>query len=498
VTPDRPTGFEIEAVLTMLPIFPPQDNIPSHDPLTALLRNEAQGESGPAWNTLLFFVLATAALKQQNLKAGIYQGAFDELAQLLGNDHPDVQVITKNLNAAGFLIPGYAPDTFGIGFDSSTVALPPENEDYYRRDLQQENPFSFKQFCGFEVNAPVYPNPVAMAEDFARMTRALQPLGLLTPGSCGIHQHIDIKDFTYRNLADLMRIQAFCDPAIRQTVFPPHRRDSRFCRPLDAHLTPLGDIPPLVRLSNRLQTLCTEYDAYAARGIDRITLLKSMAFEIQANIFPSGKINETFYDITNSILRGTLEEEIEEHVLNLRRQRYFDPSPESPYTKLTLEKRWMPATDNPEFARAWFILNYASVARVAACASSDIIYDNTTESYHLCIVDTAGGMDIYGQSFEEVMRYFAIPEDAVSHNLLRTAAGAGQWGNAPEATDENNGLWPQATVPLASLSSQDAGFERSRLEIYAIAEHALLGTSTMAAEATTPILQTLAQQLSRL
>jgi Putative amidoligase enzyme len=381
-------------------------------PLAQLFQNTGQGESGSAWNTLLYFVTTTVALQKygalqkHGLKAGIYKGALDELLQLLGKNRPDTQELARNLQNSGLVIPGYQMDTFGIGFDSSTYALTPGNAAYYKKHKNIANDHFFDGFCGLEVNGPVSDSPFKTGRQSAAMVKALTAVGLATPASCGIHQHIEILDFTHRDLANLYRIMMHWDAAWREHILPPHRRDSRFCRPLDYHVSPPEGITPQVFVCRRLERLCREYDEYAETGISREVLLKSFAYEVQANIYPSGNFNSVYYGIIDDILLKRLDKNLEERILQMRQQRYFILSPESPYKKGTIEFRPAPATADVDYTQAGYFLNYVAVEGIKHCAGSKIMYDATTGQHKILIDDRRTGKTLeFDNSFAHCMNY---------------------------------------------------------------------------------------------
>lgn len=498
-TPGPKTGFEFEGLLAMLPMLPQfrqqtADSWNTGTPhiLDVLRASPAQGESGPAWNTLVVFTVVTAALKRAGLKAGIYQGALEELQQLLaqGGHAQESQQIANNLRDAGFVIEKYAQDMFCVGSDPSTYASTSWNITHFTRNIedypdQKRLPFAFDQFSGFEINGPVFASPEAMADAFEQMIHALRPLGLLMPETCGIHQHIDIGGLTYGQFINVMRIHAFCDAALRQAVFPPHRRDSRFCRPLDYYFIPDGIYTPLEQLSLRLDSLCQEYDrAYAKSGLPQEQLLKKIAADIQANIFPSGLVNESFYwltEITTAAMgNGNRVQiaEMEDLALDLRRQRYFDPSPESPDKHGTAERRWMPSTDDPELVRAWFILNHTLVKRAQNCSSSEILYDSKTQKHSLVLVDTSGKLHLYGDSLPEVLRFLDLPPEVNLTKVLADAQDPQKWGYDLAEDPCNSGLWRQAKVADASLHSNHPALGTAREGIYDDALEALLAHET--------------------
>jgi hypothetical protein len=505
----RTTGFEFEVGLNALPLLQgaagPQraDGIlgkmwqrftgtlpfwqQEKHPLNALYKSTAQGESGPAFSTLITLCTITGALLQAGLKAGIYEGATDEIFTLLGSDRKDVQLLKTALQDAGFLIPGYRPDTFGVGLDSSTYLITPDNAAYYNNHQGLKNPFPFQQFCGIEINGPVENDAETLGKTFATMIEAIKPLGLITPKSCGIHQHIGIQDWDYRTYGNNILIHSFFDQAWRENIFPPQRRESVFCASPHAHMEPPPGFSKLVFLSNRVNGLCAEFNLYAVLGSDRITLLKKFAFEMQANQFPSGKVNETYYAIERSRLEYTLYEDVHQHGTNLRRVRYFNPSPESAYTKLTLEHRWPPSTIDPELVSFWFDLNYQMTQKSADFRTAEILYDSKT-AQHVLHLQTRSGKDIYlNNSFEDLMAYLNIEPDTIAP-LRQRGIDPATWGTDPaqddkKAKNSNNGLWPQAPEPFPANQNEYEQVQDTREAVYNLVENAFSGTRPSAPSA---------------
>jgi hypothetical protein len=505
----RTTGFEFEVGLNALPLlqgaagpqradgllgkmwqrltgalpFWQQENYP----LNALYRSTAQGESGPAFNTLITLCTITGALLHAGLKAGIYEGVTDELFTLLGSDRKDVQLLKTALREAGFLIPGYRPDTFGVGLDSSTHLITPDNAAYYSNHQGLKNPFAFQQFCGIEINGPVENNAETLGKTFATMIEALRPLGLITPKSCGINQHIGIQDWDYRTYGNNILIHSFFDQTWRENIFPPQRRESMFCAAPHAHMEPPSGFSKLVFLSNRVNSLCTEYKLYAVPGHDRIDLLKSFAYQMQANQFPSGKVNETYKDIIDSRLNGTIEEDIDRHTTKLRKHRYMTPSPESAYTKLTLEHRWPPSTIDPELVRFWFDLNYQMTQKSADFSTAQILYDSET-AQHVLHLQTRSGRDLYlNDSFADLMAYLNTAPETINP-LRQRGIDPATWGTDPAQDDKtarnsNNGLWPQAPEPFPATQNDYEQIQDTREAVYRLVEHAFVGTRASAPSA---------------
>ena len=501
--PPRTTGFELEIGLNALPLLQgtagPQradgilgkmwqrltGTLPFWQqdayPLRELYTSTAQGESGPALSTLVTLCTIKAALTHAGLKAGIYKGAADELFILLGSQRKDVELLKTALHDSGFLIPGYSPDTFGVGLDSSTHLLTPDNATYYKKHPEFKNPFAFQQFCGIEINGPVENDADALSNTFAAMVAALRPLGLIAPQSCGIHQHIGVQDWDYRTYGNNILIHSFFDKAWRENIFPPQRRESPFCASPHAHMEPPSGFSQLVFLSNRVNSLCKEYNLYAVPGSDHIALLKSFAYQMQANQFPSGKVNETFYAIEHSRLKGTLDADMDGHTTHLRRQRYMTPSPESAYTKLTLEHRWPPSTIDTDLARFCFELNYQMTQQSADFRMAEILYDSST-ARHVLHLQTHSGKELYlNDSFDDFMAYLNIDQNTIEP-LRQRSIDPATWGNDPAQDDKtarhsNNGLWPQAPEPFPATQADYAQVQDTREAVYTLVENAFSGKS---------------------
>ena len=84
--------------------------------------------------------------------------------------------------------------------------------------------------CGYEIASPVL-NSSNDLEKIRSLVLALKENGAKTSPKCGIHVHIECKDFNIHQLAKVISQWIKCE-AIIFCMFPKYRRLSKYCRPL--------------------------------------------------------------------------------------------------------------------------------------------------------------------------------------------------------------------------------------------------------------------------
>lgn len=407
------SGFELEAAFAFLP------NLPSVTSQFSKIFQEWHpvGESGPVGHSLMSLICATAALKQF-ANAAIYESAFDEAVAPMGVDHPEVLALKKNLQDAGYLIAHYQKDTFCVGLDPTTSTLTEKNKNYYADDPQR-NIYNNNTVCGIEINGPVENCPFELSKSFENMTKALSDIGINVPITCGIHQHIDVGKWRAKQLAAFCIIDSFFDRALRDHFFPEHRKNSQFCAALDTYLSPPQDVSRLVFLSDSINNYSSFLHKTYPKG-DRLDLLVKMAEHIQANMFPSRENNHAFKVFVDSYKNGNLNQEFENIILLLRRQRYYQTNFEAVTFpgRHTVEKRWMPATLDAKLTELYFVINYLMVKNSEAFSEAKIVYDEKEARHFLLLKDQHGRGFRFGDSLDDLIAYLNFDaQGRVSHRF---------------------------------------------------------------------------------
>lgn len=84
-------------------------------------------------------------------------------------------------------------------------------------------------YCGFEITtAPANGNK--FVEQIKDITNGLGDAKPIITKECGLHIHIDARDFTYNDMAKLIKLYAAIEPVLFAMV-PEHRRKSKYCLP---------------------------------------------------------------------------------------------------------------------------------------------------------------------------------------------------------------------------------------------------------------------------
>lgn len=490
------SGFELELAFAFLPT---QSKVTSQFP--HIFRHlHPVGESGPAGHSLTSLVCATAALRQADLQAAIYESAFDEATAHIEADHTEVLALRKNLQTAGYLIPSYQKDMFCLGLDPTTSILSKSNQAYYSNS-PESNIYEHNTVCGIEINGPVRESPAMLADSFRTMIDALKDIGITVPITCGIHQHISVETWSAQQLTNFAIIDSFFDSTLRTYFFPKHREKSLFCMNLDHYLIPPQNTSSLVFLSDSLNNYCNFLNTDYGHS-KKMDLLIMMSHFIQSNMYPSRENNHAFRQFVDSHKKGTIEEDFEDLILLLRGQRYFQTNFESvTFTdRHTIEKRWMPATLDAELTETYFFINYLMVKNSGLFSSAKITY-NDTRNCHVLLLKEHGRTEVFfDNSLDDLIKYMShdhgslhhasIPQESHSketsfparnHSLRgisqRSLNTAIETANSPEAWQQKDAddFYQQSPTPFHVTDAEYQARMLAIETIYNLAESVMTG-----------------------
>jgi hypothetical protein len=84
-------------------------------------------------------------------------------------------------------------------------------------------------YCGFEINTSPA-NGDLFVKQINEIATKLKAAGPIITKDCGLHIHIDARDYNFYDIAKLIKVYAAIEPVLFMMV-PAHRRKSKFCLP---------------------------------------------------------------------------------------------------------------------------------------------------------------------------------------------------------------------------------------------------------------------------
>lgn len=142
---------------------------------------------------------------------------------------------------------------------------------------------------GFEINTAPAAGDL-FVKQIASICDVLNSAGANIGINCGLHVHVDARDFNFHDIKKLLKIYTAIEPALFYMV-PKHRRNSKYCRPLESH-----------------------YANVLENKIPHKTLRKNIVYDVygdnQSTVYRNSKYGPAHYDALNVhswFFRGTIE-----------------------------------------------------------------------------------------------------------------------------------------------------------------------------------------------
>lgn len=513
------TGYEIEAIATALPIFAwlvdnhqaASQSLINIEMLQRWRRGDIYSENGPPWGSVLQLMMIREALRQSGQDAVILEHSFEEAVFKWRQHDPEaVDAIEFMLRLDHGLEDNREFNKSLIGLDATTRALNKTNREAdpqlyssvldFPNCLDPQNLRPIEKYAGFEINSPICQGPDELYKLFIETFNAIQPLGIIAPSNCSVHQHVGVSNqFTSLSLEHLTRVWAFFSPVIRENIFPLIRRDSEYCVGLTKHINTFGYNASLLALSDHLTKTQIEQqekfknnknNSTKERSILETLALHDMAEAIQAYVAKTSMQNQTYSELAEHISNGTVyigENDLAIFRL-LRRYRYFDLNIQPIYTsidrqvkrildndseyqagkkgkfdalrtqkevlyppKMTVEFRWMAVI--PEMIEKAFHFNYTFVQQSQRITSSRIYFHQGHPFLELTISNGRSKRETieFAQTMESLQKFMGCPNWWYSKDEL-------EWIKDASTYDHGIGdkFWPQARVPDISTPPNTA------------------------------------------